>query len=284
MDQNFQIYFHLGLPKVASSYLQKEIFPYISDIKFHKKHRFKEFKNLKETPLSANHLFSSEKDKRLTEMVDEIISLFPDARIILIVRRQDQWIYSRYKYYIRKHGWKSFEEFFDMDFNKGLWKKEDLLFQRIIEYIDSKCKVKPLVLTHDLLRAHPEQFLQQITAYMNSYLDPKVRSHAIVNSSFSDKQLIILRRFNGIVRYKRLRTKYPLLNIVHYKYWQFLLHMLAFISQLVPGFFIRERKLLSDPNVLERIKNYYDDDWKFCTDYSKSSMVDIPHDVKAENT
>lgn len=261
----------MGLTKVASTFLQKEIFPHIEGIQFHRKRDFEEFRTLKDITLDKSHLFSSEKDKRIEDIVDEILNYLPDARFILIVRRHDQWIFSRYKYYIRKHGWKSFEEFFDLESDNGIWKKDDLLLRKKIEHIEKKCMHPPLILTHDLLNSDPDRFLQKLCNYLNGSLQPVARKNAIVNRAFSEKQLIVLRKFNGIKPYEEIRSPSRILNRMHYRYRQFLLHIVAFFALFFPRFLMKRNSLLNDPELLDHVRDYFNDDWQFCVDYTGKS-------------
>ncbi|MEA3476629.1 MAG: sulfotransferase [Bacteroidota bacterium] len=269
MNQEFDIYFHIGLPKVASTFLQREIFPNLISIEFHPKHKFYEFKRLKGLDLKKKHLFSFEKFRGLEEAVEEIIEYFPEAKFIFLVRRQDQWILSKYKYYIRKHGWKDFEDYFDIENNKGVLRREDLFFSDKIKHIERLSNSKPLVLTYDLLKANPDLFFQRITQYTGTNISSKARQKRILKKAFSEKQLIFLRSFNRIYRYKEVKTQYRFLNILHYRHRQHLLHVVAFFCQFFPDFLIGQRTLIDDMSIFNNIRSYYKEDWKYCIEYSK---------------
>lgn len=270
--QDFHVYFHLGMTKVASTYLQTAIFPYLDNIRFHRKHHFRRYKKLSEKPLKENHLFSSEKDRKLVKNVDEILTHFPNARIIVIIRRHDQWLLSRYKYHIRKHGYASFTEFFDIESDTGQWKKSDLILRSKIEEIERKCSTKPLILTHDMLRSAPDLFFEKLASYMNSRLGPGTRKKAVVNKAFSEKQLIFLRRFNRRYPYREKRSSSKLRNKIHYKYREFLLHIVAFFSLFLPAVLLKDERLIENPGVLEEVRNYYQEDWSFCTNYVENNL------------
>ncbi len=167
MNQDFEIYFHLGMPKVASTFFQKEIFPNLSEVTFYPKHQFHKYKQLSTNGLTGKYLFTSEKDKGLEQTVDEILKLFPSARIILFIRRHDDWILSKYRYRLRKFGREYFEEFIDIESDTGYLKRQQLFYRNKIEYIEKICRHKSLIITHDVLKEDPEVFLEQLTKYMN---------------------------------------------------------------------------------------------------------------------
>lgn len=272
MPQEYDVCFHLGLPKVASTFLQKEIFPQLNNVKFHKKRDFNKYKQLDPHELECNHLFSSEKDYNMEEALDDIMERFPNAKIILLLRRQDKWILSRYKYYIRKHGWKKFDDFFDLHNNRGDWKREHLLFKNKIEYIVKNTNVPPLILTLDLLKNDPDLFFKKIFEYTNSNMQGKKIKNTVVKRAFTDKQLILLRRFNSIYPYQKKKTPCRIINRIHYRYRQYLLHTVAFFSRLLPNSLVAGEEIVDDSR-LEEIKRYYQDDWSFCENYVKKQNL-----------
>ena len=269
MQQEYEIFFHLGYPKVASTFLQKEIFPNLSNIRFHKKHRFNRYKQLDPGDLRENHMFSSEKDYNIEEAADDILKRFPHAKIIILLRRHDKWILSRYKYYIRKHGDREFHEFFDLENNKGIWKREDLYYRKKIEYLEKHTSNPPLILTLDLLQSDPDRFFEKIEEYTGSKIGEKANKNNVVNRAFSQKQLLILKKFNKFYPYQKLKTPYRFINRSHYRYRQYLLHMVAFFSQLIPWTLIK-KKQLADPSKLEKIRKYYEEDWEYCLEYART--------------
>jgi len=217
-------------------------------------------------------LFSIEKDRRLIETLEEILKHVPDAKIILFVRRQEDWIISRYKYHIRKHGGYSFKEFFDIDSDNGVWRREELCWREKIEKIEELCQYPPLVLNFDDLKKDPGAFIDRVCTYTGTSLDSKGRKSKKVLKAFNEKQLIVLRKFNRIFNYRPAKTKNPTLNKTHRKYREFLLHILSFVSHLVPGFLLAGKSLFTevDRNDFKRIQEYYKDDWGFCLGYTEA--------------
>ncbi len=269
MKKELEIYFHLGLTKVASTYYQSVIFPNLSGISFYPKHQFKKYKEIVVNGEGGKHLFSIEKDKRLVQTLEEIISFFPDAKIILFIRRHDDWIISRYKYHIKKHGGLSFNEFFDIESDQGLWSRESLFLQKKIEDIERLCKKPPLILTYDDIKKKPDMINNRLTQFMGVSLDLPIRRNRKVNKAFNEKQLILLRKFNRIFPYRQAKTANRTLNKTHRKYREFVLHILAFIVRIIPRFFFAGRSLFTSENRkdFERIRSYYKRDWDFCKQY-----------------
>lgn len=271
MNQNSDIFFHLGLSKVASTYFQQSIFPYLEDVRFYKKHHFERFREFEGKSRQEKLLFSSERDRLIVEHAGEILKSFPEAKLIIFVRRQDDWILSRYKYGIRKYGRLKFSEFFSLENDQGEWNAEDLMWGEKIRKIEAMCKNKPLVLTFDSLKKDREGFTRQVLDYLNTSLT-KEPSDRLINTAFNEKQLIGLRTWNNWVRYYPHRFKSNILTVLYRRSIQYLLHIVAFTLLLTPRFLFRKKSLLSSEETesLEKIREYYKEDWEYCQEYEKT--------------
>ena len=266
MEQQFQMYFHLGLPKVASTYLQTQIFPHFTGINYYRKRKFNEYKTLDIQQLNGKFLFTEERDRKMEEAVVDIVQRYPDARFILILRRQDKWILSRFKYHIRKQGWRKFHQFFNLEPNDGYWKREELFFKKKIDFIEQHSKHTPLILTMEMLQKDKLGFIKRITDYMGIDM-PDIKNDRAVNQSFNTKQLTVLRKFNDWYRYEPLESSSRFRNKLHYRYRQYLLHIVAFFSNFLPGFLFKNSPLLPNGEQLGAIKNFYKEDWEYCSGY-----------------
>jgi len=161
-EQKRELYLHLGLPKAASSYLQQTVFPRLKGICYYPKPYFKRFPEILEKGAHSRYLFSTEMFGRLEERARRIAEQFPDAGIVLVCRRQDRWIRSRYKYYLWKSGNMEFREFFDIHKDEGYWKRSSLFFSPSIEELAARFRHPPLVLFQEDLEKDPQAWLQRL--------------------------------------------------------------------------------------------------------------------------
>ncbi len=265
-----EFYFHIGFTKVASKYFQQKVFPYLTDVRFYKKHQYNKYKQVVRENIEGKYLFSSEKDKRIVQEAKEILEVCPDAKFIIFVRRHDDWLLSRYKYRIRKYGFESFPEFFNMDRNDGLWKLEELALKEKIQTIEKMASTKPLVLTHDYLRQDPEGFVRAVLAYMGTGIRKEVHRER-VHTAFNEKQLIGLRKWNRWFPYFPEPFKSRVPKVLYRRFKQYVLHIVAFIILIFPKFFFRNKTLLTpaDRDEMKRLRDYYSEDWAFCKEYEK---------------
>ena len=259
-DQHKEIFVHLGLPKTASTFLQILAFPKLEGIQYFRKRKFKHFVELANASSEKKLLFTTESDRGFDKKLDQVIQNFPDAKIILVFRRQDKWIASKYKYYIRKHGHLSFKDFFDLENDKGFWKKEELYFMPYIDLIKKVSPHPPLVLTFDELKKDHQHFIKRIVTYLDIDMPSQTVENKIIKKSFSEKQLLRLRKFNNFYRYHELRTSSKFLNKVHYKYREFLLHIVAFFAGFTPSSSVKKKELIPSKE-LEKVEAFYREDW-----------------------
>jgi hypothetical protein len=254
-----KIFFHLGLPKTASTYLQLEIFPQIHELNYYKKHDFKKYKSLSPEK-GKSYLFTSEKDNGLIEEFDNIKKRFPDnSYIILVFRPHYKWLVSKYKNHIRKFGHVSFDEFFSVNKPSHFEMPADY-YSRIADTCIQKFGDRVLLLNFKELKNSPDIFLRKIYRFVGLGNEEIRYSNRIVKKAFSNRQVKILRSFNKVHPYKKIHTKFRPVNFVHYKYFHFMLHIVAFFARFIPvntNDFEEELKKNK-----KEIENYFKEDWE----------------------
>ncbi|MGM0650271.1 MAG: hypothetical protein ACQES1_07170 [Bacteroidota bacterium] len=266
MLKNQEIFFHVGLPKTASTYLQRKVFPKFKGIHYVKKHDFKKHDAIiarSKMPL----LFSTEMDlgigKPNAKKAYDFAEKYPDTKVILVLRRHDKWIASKYKYYIRKNGTLPFREFFNVnDKNNSLIRNEHLEYRTIIALLEKLYNHKPLVMFQEEFKNDPDHSLSFLAQYCKAELDPKTIKKSRVNTSFNNKQLHILQAFNNNFVFDNHKH-----NKLTKKLRAFLNITLAFFSNIVVPESRYPNPLIPKED-LENIRKTYEKDWQYCVDYA----------------
>ena len=263
-----EIFFHVGLGKTASTYLQYKVFPKFKGVYYIQRTRYRKSHAIINKTNYDKYLVSREFDRQLEREVSRFAASFPDAKPIIILRQQDSWIASQYRRFVKNGRPFSFTAFIDIEQDTGVWKKEELFFMKKIRVLEKYFKEKPLVLFHDDLKKDPWLFIDGIADYIGATYDKKDISLNPSHKSYNIKQLIILRKLSRMIGLKRIKvTNNRFLKWLAYRYRWLLCHLVLYVAYLIP-YKVKDDDVLIPPEELEKIRNYYADDWQACLDYA----------------
>lgn len=264
------IFFHVGLGKVASTYLQHEFFPKLESIEYIPTNRYRKSKQILARKGPGKYLVSREFDRQFEREVTKFCTSYPDAKIIVIFRNHSSWIASQYRRYAKNGFHWGFEKFMDFDKNEGHWQQQDLLFFPKLEVIERCSTQKPLVLFHEDLKKDPWAFLQKIADFTGSSFRREKVSLDTVHTSYSEKQLKVLQVFCR--RFKKELPKAYHNKVLHwllYRPWWALFHLVMYVAVLIPDRWITEGPLISKQQ-LDDIDERYKEDWIRVKNYADS--------------
>ncbi|MFO7979282.1 MAG: sulfotransferase [Candidatus Aminicenantes bacterium] len=268
-----KIFFHVGLAKTGTTYLQHKFFPKLKGIQYIQRTKYRDFKYvqiIKKTDYDK-YLISNEFDRQLRKEVNNIASVYPHAKIIMVLRRHDSWIASQYKRRIKNGYSFYFKEFIDLENDQGFWKQKDLYFYPMIKMIENKFKSRPLVLFYRDLRNDPYLFLEKIAKFLEATFDKESVDLSPKHRSFNEKQLKIIRKFSRFLFSQNFEysDKYWVSKIQRL-YRMIPRYFILFISLLVPDFLVEESPLIPKKE-LEKVRKHYEDDWNKCLEYALKS-------------
>lgn len=188
-----EIYFHIGLHKTGTTFLQRNVFPYIKDIDYYCKD-FRPFKLgqkiTKKTLVSDENLsgvpYSDRNDSRLFNL-NSIKKYYPDAKIIVFTRK-DGWIESLYSTYVKDGGTYTFDNWYFYIFNKVF-----LLQKGYIEEIERMFD-KVYVNTFENFKSKNYGTIKSLCDFMG--VDVPDYKKDVVGKKLSPRMLNIIRLFN----------------------------------------------------------------------------------------
>lgn len=266
MSSSTDVFFHVGLGKVASTFLQRRFFSKLQGIHYVPTSSYKRALQLIPKLEEDKVLVSREFDRQFEREVRKFTAAYPAAGIIIIFRRHDDWIASQYKRHVKNGFYHDFDRFLDMKHDAGRWKQADLLYYPRLQLI-SRCSSKqPLVLFYDELVHSPWSFLDKIAAYTNTTYNRSDISISKVHTSFTEKQLRFLKRF--CARYVRKVPKgyqKPWKHWLYYKPYWVLFHLLMYVSKLLPE---QGNGRLIDEEQLKEVRDAYREDWNQVKEYA----------------
>ncbi len=240
-----EIFVHVGLPKTASTFLQKRVFPKLKDCYYIKKCNYFSIKdedisqNPQKKVLLSHESLIKDNTKGLLKDDRRIRALqqkFPEAKTIIFFRRHDKWIKSKYYYYIRKNGFETFDRYFDIARDTGIVKKEMLDYTRDIRLLESSFPAKPLVIFQEELNQHPLKVVSLLADFIGTPFDESNINVKSVNRAFSNQQLRTIRAFNRRFKYKANRHPVKFIRQTHKNLRKLAVHSVGLISLCIPDF------------------------------------------------
>ena len=275
MTENSRVaFFHVGLPKTASTFLQRRVFPFFQHIHYIKKHDFKKqekyLQDHSDLPfLLSVEFFPNATDKYTIEKIEQVKNNFDKVYPIIVFRKHSSWLRSRYKYHIRKHGSSDFNQYIDPDTTKGRQVKNSLQFYQNITLLEKSFGTRPLVLFQEEIKNSPHETVRLIAGYTGAKFEAAQIRPSIVKQSYSEHQLKWVRKFNKIYPFQPQKIHSPVLKKTYKKISQFFLHTVAFFGNFLPDP-EREKELIPSWEI-NKIDEEFREDWEKCKAYAKET-------------
>jgi hypothetical protein len=274
MHDSKEIFFHVGLPKAASTFLQRNVFTKFKNLHFIKKHDFKRHQQIIESSDADKILLSIELNINVESgrtKMESVARNYPGSKPILVLRKHSSWVKSKYKYYLRKHGEADFNNYFDISDHHGILPAKELHFFEKIKLLEQEYQTRPLVLFQKELINNPSGFIDAIAAFVGAEYDLNEIKLNTVKKSYNDKQLYYVRRFNRSYHFDENKGKGVgrKMNKLYKKLSALYLHSVAFGGALMPYPRQLKEQPLIDKETLKRVDEMFSDDWNKCLQYAR---------------
>jgi len=195
------VFFHVGLGKAASTFLQYAFFPRLKGIRYLQRTRYRRAPEWLAAQGPGRYLISREFDQQLERECAwfrnqlkgrEGVTIVP----VIVLRRQDGWFASQYRRHIKNGSPLAFSAFIDAVADQGLWKLADGLFMPKLRFLEECFDRPPKVLFYEDLRADPSVWLQQFAGLLGATYDQGAIRLDKVHASYSEHQLLVMRVFS----------------------------------------------------------------------------------------
>ena len=259
-----EIYFHVGLGKTGTTFLQYRVFPKLRSVYYIQRTRYKQAKKILRHASHEKILLSREFDQQMEREVSSFAADYPETTPIIVLRRQDSYIASQYRRYV-KNGYRgTFAEFFDLENDQGRFKKAHLRYSDTLSMLKKYFSKQPIVLIYDQLREKPRAFVRKLAEELSVVIDLEQVDFSKKHASYDEKQLKAM-QYAG--RFINLRKRQVTNNKVLHFFWRLGLgavrYSVLYVGQVLPTRWYSDDPLI-DPEELVKVREAYAQDWEKC--------------------
>ena len=257
------VYFHVGLGKTASTWLQNKVFGRFEGVEYIHPTHYSRWRETVTRKGGGKVLISREMDQQLEREVSAFAAVRPDTHAIIVMRTNAQWIASQYRRFLKNGYCFTFEEFFDVDGDTGFWKRDDVLLAPKLDILRRYFTYPPLVLNYDQLREDPKAFISQMTDYIGTTCEMSNISFEKHHASYSEKQLKWMLAVGKYLFSKKIQDP----SLPRWRKWirrrprMWMCYLVLYSAYLIPNAFISKQPLIPKRS-LDKINNYYAQDWQ----------------------
>ncbi|NNC83667.1 MAG: hypothetical protein HKN79_08820 [Flavobacteriales bacterium] len=268
------IFFHIGLGKTGTTFLQYRAFPKFKGIEYIQRTRYARAKEIINASSAQKFFISYECDQQLERVAKDWAKDYPQTTPIIVFRRHDSWIASQFRRFVKNCHVRRFDELLVPGTDQGLFNDQDLQYGAMVRMLDHLFDKKPIVLLYDDLRRDPEKFISFLAESMQCTIDIDEVDFSRKHSSYSEKQL---KGLMATQRYIDLRKKVVLKNKVLEFFRKTAVngtrYLILFLAGLMPDSWFTDGPLVKE-EVLQAVRDHYQKDWEHIL--SIAQRVDNP--------
>ncbi|MEM9325718.1 MAG: hypothetical protein AAGA85_08685 [Bacteroidota bacterium] len=262
--QQQEIFFHVGLGKTGTTFLQYRVFPKLKGLYYIQRTRYKGAKQIICRHRGERILLSREFDQQLEAEVSAFSQDFPEVTPIVVFRRQDSYIASQYRRYV-KNGYRgSFADFLDLEEDRGRFKLEHLRYMHTIQVLKQYFRQEPIVMIYEELLKNPEAFIGSLADRLSAEIELNMVDFSKKHTSYSEQQL---KAMQWAGRFINLRKRQIFKNEVLHLFWRLGLgsvrYSILFVARWLPTSWFRSEPLIPK-EALEKVRLTYEADWEAC--------------------
>ena len=257
-----KIFFHVGLSKTGSTFLQHQVFPKLKGIYYLPTLKYRHALKLLPKIHDERVLVSREFDQQFEQEVKKFSAQYPQAYPIIVLREHSSWAVSNYKRFVKNGHPVSFTEFIDIHSDKGHFKLIDFDYQRYIALLKEHFTQEPLVLFFEDLKANPQEFTQEILDYTGASLDLEKVNWNPRHVSYDIDSLKLVRTLSNKIQFqKKLEVHTKPRGFLYNLYANIVRYSILYASKLFPKSWFPTEEFIN-PAEIEELRQYFSPQWE----------------------
>jgi hypothetical protein len=277
------LFFHVGMHKTGTTFLQQAVFPHWRGINYVQWPHLEILLRLDDNKINLvsreglsgkNWAHYEERERSLQRLAE----LFPASRILISFRKHSGYILSSYRQYIQRGGTVPFDAYFDLDRDSGVMKREDFIFRRKLTAIEKYFRHRPFAFLHEEITKDFPTLLRDMEGYIGGKApDPTEISNRRYNESIGYYPALLLRRINSVSRSElnpegKYNLNHPTLQRL----------------QLTPALICQKwlsilpSRAFLEPEKMARIDEFFRDDWEYVRSYAAERTKNAGHPVEPD--
>lgn len=256
-----KIFFHVGLSKTGSTFLQHQVFPKIKNIHYLPTKKYRHSLDLIPKMKDERILISREFDQQFEQEIKKFSQQYPNAFPIIVFREHSSWAVSNYKRFVKNGHPITLKEFIDIEKDNGLFKLKDFHYQRYLDLLNQHFKSPTLVLFYEDLKNQPKEFVQQILDFTETSLDFDHVNWNPKHVSYDENSLKLVRELSNKIQFqKKLEVHIKPKGFLYNLYANIIRYSILYGSKILPNSFFPKHDLVDKKEVL-KLKEHFSEEW-----------------------
>ncbi|MCB0636414.1 MAG: hypothetical protein KDC54_07335 [Lewinella sp.] len=262
------LYYHVGMGKVASTYLREAFFPLLRGAYFIP--RSKKYQTLSIMAAGGydKYILCRALDANMEDGIKDIAAAYPGTHPIIVFRRPDSWIASQYRRFVKNGFPGTLREFVDIHGNEGFLDHNEMLFMQKIRLLERYFTARPLAMFIEEMKTDPRSFFDAIAAYVGCDYDFEAVRLAPIHTSHNPKGLRFRRQVRR--RFAKSMPRYTRIPVLHWLQRRALMvwaYLLIAIGNRLPESWLDDEPLI-DEAYLDEIRQFTATDWADLQSYA----------------
>lgn len=268
MNVQNRIFFHVGLGKTGTTFLQERVFHKFVGINYIDTHKYYKVDRMIEViENDRNILVSREFDRQLRRECTRFAGKYESVTPVIVFRKHGSYIASQYRRFVKNGYSKPFSSFFNLD-DSGYFSLDDLSYSSQIDFLEKTFDNSPIVYVYEDLIENSEDYIGQFARDVGATVDVGNIDFRKKHTSYNEKQLKAMYAVGQHINLQRVTHPVRWINILSRFARYIPKYGILYLASLIPDRWVPDTPLI-DPAELRKIDRFFAKDWELVLAHAK---------------